>query len=90
MPACERWKISRWLIRSTNDGISAVIDPAGRVDERLPLYQELTAQMHFAFRNGTTLYTDYGDWFAWGCLMRLRYSRWFGRSGRHYAKTAEA
>ena len=59
---------SRWLIRSTNDGITAVIDPAGRIDERLPMYQELTASMHFAFRDGTTVYTDYGDWFAWSCL----------------------
>jgi len=59
----------RWLIRSTNDGITAVIDPAGRIDERLPPYQELVAPMHFAFRNGATFYTNYGDWFAWGCLI---------------------
>jgi apolipoprotein N-acyltransferase len=59
----------RWLIRSTNDGITAVIDPAGNVDERLPMYQETTAPAHFAFRDGTTLYTDRGDWFAWGCLI---------------------
>jgi apolipoprotein N-acyltransferase len=60
---------NRWLIRSTNDGITAVIDPTGHVDERLPLYQELVAPMHFAFRSGTTIYTNYGDWFAWGCLI---------------------
>jgi apolipoprotein N-acyltransferase len=60
---------SRWLIRSTNDGITAVIDPSGRVDERLPPYQELVEHMHFAFRSGATFYTNYGDWFAWGCLI---------------------
>jgi apolipoprotein N-acyltransferase len=60
---------SRWLIRCTNDGITAVIDPAGHVEERLPMYQETTALMHFAFRGGSTLYTDRGDWFAWGCLI---------------------
>lgn len=60
---------SRWLIRATNDGITAAIDPAGRVDERLPPYQDLAEHMHFAFRTGTTFYTDYGDWFAWGCLI---------------------
>ena len=38
---------SRWLIRSTNDGITAVIDPAGRIDERLPLYQELVGTHAF-------------------------------------------
>lgn len=60
---------SRWLIRSTNDGITAVIDPAGTINERLPLYQELVEHMHFGFRSGTTFYTSYGDWFAWGCLI---------------------
>jgi apolipoprotein N-acyltransferase len=60
---------SRWLIRSTNDGITAVIDPGGRIDERLPLYRELVEHMHFAFRSGMTFYTNYGDWFAWGCLI---------------------
>jgi apolipoprotein N-acyltransferase len=59
----------RWLIRSTNDGITAVIDPAGNVDERLPMYQEAIATMHFAFRGGKTFYTNFGDWFAWGCLV---------------------
>jgi apolipoprotein N-acyltransferase len=60
---------SRWLIRSTNDGITATIDPTGHIDERLPPYQELVEHMHFAYRSGTTFYTNYGDWFAWGCLI---------------------
>ena len=60
---------NRWLIRSTNDGITASIDPVGHIDERLPPYQELVATMHFAFRNATTFYTNYGDWFAWSCLI---------------------
>jgi len=60
---------SRWLIRSTNDGITAVMDASGRIDERLPPDRELVEHMHFAFRSGTTFYTNYGDWFAWGCLM---------------------
>jgi apolipoprotein N-acyltransferase len=59
----------RWLIRSTNDGITATIDPAGDIEERLPPYQDLAAPMHFAFRSGNTFYTNYGDWFAWGCLV---------------------
>jgi apolipoprotein N-acyltransferase len=59
----------RWLIRSTNDGITAVIDPTGHIEERLPPYQEQVARMHFAFRDGTAFYTQHGDWFAWGCLL---------------------
>jgi apolipoprotein N-acyltransferase len=65
---------SRWLIRSTNDGITAVIDPAGHIDVRLPLYQELAEHVHFAFRSGTTFYTNYGDWFAWGCLLAAAFA----------------
>ena len=72
---------SRWLIRSTNDGITAVIDPDGRIDERLPLYRELVEHMHFAFRSGTTFYTNYGDWFAWGCLIAALFAL-DGRNGR--------
>jgi apolipoprotein N-acyltransferase len=60
---------SRWLIRSTNDGITAVIDPAGHIDERFPLYQEVVAPVHYAFREGLTFYSQHGDWFAWGCLI---------------------
>jgi apolipoprotein N-acyltransferase len=60
---------SRWLIRSTNDGITAAIDPAGRIDEQLPPYRDLAAPVHFAFRDGTTFYANFGDWFAWGCLI---------------------
>jgi apolipoprotein N-acyltransferase len=59
----------RWLLRATNDGITAAIDPAGRVAERWPMYQEAIARMSFAYTSGTTSYTEYGDWFAWGCLL---------------------
>jgi apolipoprotein N-acyltransferase len=59
----------RWLLRATNDGITAAIDPAGRVAERWPMYQELSGRMAFAYITGATFYTEYGDWFAWGCLL---------------------
>jgi apolipoprotein N-acyltransferase len=59
----------RWIIRSTNDGISAAIDPAGRVVQRLPLYVETAARMRFGYESATTFYTRHGDWFAWSCLI---------------------
>ena len=35
----------RWIVRATNDGITAAIDPAGRVlRSRVPEYQELAAR----------------------------------------------
>jgi apolipoprotein N-acyltransferase len=60
---------NRWILRSTNDGITAMIDPAGRVTERLQPYRQLAADVHSQYRQGTTFYTRHGDWFAWGCLI---------------------
>lgn len=59
----------RWIVRSTNDGITAVIDPAGRVVQRLPMYMEAAARMRFGYEASTTFYTEHGDWFAWSCLI---------------------
>jgi apolipoprotein N-acyltransferase len=59
----------RWLIRSTNDGITVVIDPAGRLTERLPMYQKIEAPVSYGYRTESTFYTMNGDWFAWGCLL---------------------
>jgi apolipoprotein N-acyltransferase len=59
----------RWILRATNDGITAAIDPAGRVTERLPPYTELAATMHLSYIQPTTPYTRHGDWFAWSSLV---------------------
>jgi apolipoprotein N-acyltransferase len=59
----------RWLLRPTNDGISAVVDPAGRLMLRLPMYQQAEALASFEYHGEKTLYTAHGDWFAWACLL---------------------
>jgi len=59
----------RWLLRVTNDGITAVIDPSGRVTLRLPMYQLAEARAKYQYQNDVTFYTTAGDWFAWGCLI---------------------
>jgi len=59
----------RWIVRATNDGITAVIDPAGRVAFRAPPYQEISADVSYRYVQEQTPYTRYGDWFAWGCLI---------------------
>jgi apolipoprotein N-acyltransferase len=59
---------ARWILRATNDGISAVVDPAGRVTDRMEPYKELAATMKYNFARGLTLYVRFGDWFAWSCL----------------------
>ncbi len=59
----------RYLVRSTNDGITAVINPAGQIVQRLPMYREVAAPMKYGVIESTTFYARYGDWFAWGCLI---------------------
>jgi apolipoprotein N-acyltransferase len=57
----------RWVVRATNNGISASIDPAGRVVEALPEYREAAARLPFGFRSDLTPYTRFGDWFVALC-----------------------
>lgn len=59
----------RWVVRPTNDGITASIDPAGRVRARLPEFQPLTARLPFGSETELTPYVRHGDWFAWSCLI---------------------
>ena len=55
----------RWLLRSTNTGVTAVIDPAGRVRGTLPIDRPGVLAAHFDFEDRLTLYTRWGDWFWW-------------------------
>lgn len=58
----------RWLLRATNDGITATVDPAGRIAYRAPPYQEISADVTYRDESNLTPYTRFGDWFAWTCL----------------------
>jgi apolipoprotein N-acyltransferase len=59
----------RWILRATNTGITASIDPYGRVVTRAPRNQRTTLEAPYALINGTTFYTRHGDWFAYGCAI---------------------
>lgn len=58
----------RFLIRATNDGLTAVIDPAGRVIQTMPPYEQLAAPARYGLVSETTPYARFGDWFVWSCL----------------------
>jgi apolipoprotein N-acyltransferase len=57
----------RWILRSTNDGITATIDSAGRVRGTLPLFVEATSYTGFTYISSRTFYTRFGDWFVLLC-----------------------
>jgi apolipoprotein N-acyltransferase len=59
----------RFLIRATNDGLSAVVNPAGRIVQSLPPFRQLAAVVRYANIGDVTFYARYGDWFAWSCLV---------------------
>ncbi|HUS05811.1 MAG TPA: apolipoprotein N-acyltransferase, partial [Bryobacteraceae bacterium] len=58
----------RWILRSTNDGLTAAVDPAGRITQILSPFQETAARLQFSLVADQTVYTRYGDWFAWTCV----------------------
>ena len=80
----------RWILRVTNDGITADIDPAGRMIHRWPMYQELVARMGFNYVTGTTLYTQLGDWFAWGCLFASFLALFFSQMPHYTPRRSDA
>jgi apolipoprotein N-acyltransferase len=58
----------RYLLRATNNGVTTVIDPYGRVREKLPRYRQMVLPVHFNFETQRTFYTAHGDVFAWLCV----------------------
>ena len=65
--ACAPPKNRRWILRATNDGITATIDSAGRLRGTLPLYTEATSYTGFSYISDRTVYTRCGDWFPALC-----------------------
>ncbi|MBI1908940.1 MAG: apolipoprotein N-acyltransferase [Deltaproteobacteria bacterium] len=59
----------RYLIRSTNTGLSAIIDPLGRVVKKGRLFQREMMEGEVVLGGPTTFYTRHGDLFAWGAVV---------------------
>ncbi|MCS7068313.1 MAG: apolipoprotein N-acyltransferase [Meiothermus sp.] len=52
----------RWLLRAGNDGVTAIVDPFGRVTARIPQRQAGYLAGQFALLGGLTPYVRFGDW----------------------------
>lgn len=59
---------ARWLLRATNTGLTAAINPAGRVTAALPPDQPGMLVAGFDYVTRQTLYTRWGDWFWWTAI----------------------
>jgi len=61
----------RYLVRSTNSGISAVIDPLGRIVARTGVGTRENLRYDVRMMEGETVYTRLGDWPGWLSLAGL-------------------
>jgi len=59
----------RWLLRATNNGYTVVVDPYGRYTARMEPDKRGVLSADYGFRNDLTLYTRWGDWLAWLCVV---------------------
>ncbi|MFO0683706.1 MAG: apolipoprotein N-acyltransferase [Sandaracinus sp.] len=74
----------RWLVRSTNSGVSAFIDPAGRVVAHTGTFEQASLVDDVRLGSmGTTLYELLGPWLGWislflaaFCAARPAPARW--------------
>jgi apolipoprotein N-acyltransferase len=59
----------RWILSTTDTGVTGSIDPAGRVAARIPRKERLALVAPYALSSVTTFYTRHGDWFAFACAI---------------------
>jgi apolipoprotein N-acyltransferase len=57
----------RWILRDTNNGVTTVIDPEGRVTVSAPRHTLTSLVARYGYKSDLTFYTRYGDVFAYGC-----------------------
>jgi apolipoprotein N-acyltransferase len=59
----------RWLLAGTNTGMTASIDPYGRIVAATPRKVRTALAAPYTLISGTTFYTRHGDWFAFLCAI---------------------
>lgn len=72
----------RWLVRVTNDGITASIDPAGRIAASLPANQFVTQRLPFRHRMNVTPYVQFTDWVVAVCAVVAAVLLWLAARNR--------
>lgn len=66
----------RWMIRGTNNGVTALIDPQGRVTARLPAFEEGVLNGEVQAMQGLTPWLQFGSWPLGGlCVLLLLWAR---------------
>lgn len=77
----------RYLLRSTSSGISALVDPGGRIRIQSPLHQPHEFLARFQYLTGLTVFNRWGYVFPYACfLLTLGKFLWLlaKKKGRRY------
>lgn len=61
----------RYILRSANTGISAIVDPRGRIKDKTPIFEERVLKGNFALRDNVTFYVSHGDYFILMLFLSL-------------------
>jgi apolipoprotein N-acyltransferase len=59
----------RWVLRATNTGVTAAIDPYGRVVASAPRHRRTSIRVGFNYEHDVTFYSAHGDLFAYFCAL---------------------
>jgi apolipoprotein N-acyltransferase len=59
----------RWLLSATDTGVTASIDPWGRIAAEVPRKQQAALVAPYGLTPITTFYTRHGEWFAYLCAI---------------------
>ncbi|MDT7043523.1 apolipoprotein N-acyltransferase [Candidatus Nitronereus thalassa] len=65
--------------RAANTGISGIIDPSGKIVDATPIFTEQAITYALPLGNPSSWYTQFGDVFAWGCVIMTLFLLWFTR-----------
>jgi apolipoprotein N-acyltransferase len=58
-----------WVVRATTTGVSAIIDPFGRIQTQSDLFTPAVLDAAVVPLQIGTVYKRFGDWFAWACVV---------------------
>jgi apolipoprotein N-acyltransferase len=59
----------RSLVRVTNTGVSAFVDPVGRIVRRTGVWTRESLADRIPLLQGSTVYSLLGDWIGWFCAI---------------------
>ncbi len=73
-------ELGRPLLRSTNNGVTAIVNPQGKITEKLPQFETAVLHSSVPLVTGETLFLKWGQWpilgLSWSILLIAIYRRY--------------